>query len=67
MDEEKHKKKYPNQGNRGGDLFSFLTIRVRADTYKAINALAEKDGRSTGGYIRRVIEKHVDRARELGI
>ena len=66
MDEEKKKPK-ARRDKRSGDLFFFTSVRVKGETLKAIVALAARDGRSTSGYIRRIIEKHVERATEIGI
>jgi len=58
MDKQKKEKK--RGGRPPGGLFSFTAIRVKPETQAALEILAEKDGRSISGYIRRVLEKHID-------
>jgi hypothetical protein len=42
-----------------GQLLQPVTVRVDANLYGAVKALAEKDGREISSYIRRVLQLHV--------
>lgn len=66
MDEET-KKPRGRRKKRSEELFFFISVRVRSETAKALVGLAGRDGRTASGYIRRVLEKHVERATEIGI